>query len=363
MKIGIITFHRVLNYGAVLQTYALQRCIKKLGYECVVIDYHKLEFEEEYRNLKIKKLGLRDIYHTLKCWMVKKKDKAFLDFIAQNLQLSVACVTERELKLAVEDCDILLTGSDQVFNYITTHDDWHYYLDFVDGKKKCSYAASFGFTDFLDDYDNIVKEKLNDYEMISVREIEAQQYLSKLLNRDIYLHCDPSFLLTKDEWKIFEKQKLKKDYILVYSVAKSKALINCAEKLAKENGLDIIYIKYTYEHCGKAKVLTDVSPEDFISLISQARYVVTNLFHGVAFSMILEKDFYVCIQENVKTNSRLTYLLNRYGLKNRIVNSLTDLDYTSIDYTNIRNEIQIERRKAEKYLAKLGGEKNAGYIH
>lgn len=359
MKIGIITFHRVLNYGAVLQTYALQRALEKIGYECVVVDYRKDEFEQEYRNLKFTSFSPKDIYHTLKCWMVRKKDMAFLDFISRNLNLTVACVTDEELKAATDDCDIILTGSDQVFNYITTDNDGHYYLDFVEGKKKCSYAASFGFNDFSKDHDLKVKEWLQDFDAISVREIEGKEYLTKLLHCDISLHCDPSFLLTKDEWMCLKGRKPDREYVLVYSVGKSKELIRCAEEVAKQNGLDIIYIKYTYEYCGKAKVLTDVSPEDFISIVYQARYVVTNLFHGVAFSMILEKDFYVCLQEKVKTNSRLMHLLSKYGLNGRIVTATDHLDEKTIDYEPIREAIQIERKVAEKYLIGLGGIEDA----
>lgn len=354
MKVGIITFHRVLNYGAVLQTYALQQTLLKLGMECKIIDYRKDEFEKEYRNLKFDSLSLREIYHTLKCWMVRKKNVAFLNFIEKNLNLTEPCYNRQDLEKATKDLDILLTGSDQVFNYYTTYNDENYYLSFGSNKKKYSYAASFGFNQFNPKYDEQVRNWLNGYEQISVRENEAKQYLEKLLNRHVYLHCDPSFLLSKDEWKCFVRNSKRKKYVLVYSVGRSKALIDTAEQIAKKHRLEVLYIKYTYEKCGTARVITDASPEDFINLIYNAEYVVTNLFHGLAFSMILEKNFYLCIQDNVCTNSRLFFLLEQYNLLNRIVDESKGIIDKDIDYSEIRKRIEMERGQAKDYLKNMG---------
>lgn len=359
MKIGVITFHRVLNYGAVLQTYALQKCLQKLGYECVVLDYRKPEFENEYRNLKFNRISPRAIYHTLKCWMVRKKDKAFLEFIKDNIQVSEPCNTIEDLAHVADKCDFVITGSDQVFNYITTHNDGHYFLDFIEeSKKKYSYAASFGITDISNEAGNRLKSWLKDFQSISVREIEAKEYLEDLLGRPIELHVDPSFLLEMKEWMKFNQGVSGRNYVLVYSVARSQELIDGAEKLAQKYGLEVRYIKYTYEKCGSAKVITDASPTEFINLIMNAQFVVTNLFHGVAFSMILQKNFYIYLQKNVKTNSRLMYLLNRYDLSDRIVYN-DYLPERAIDYASITAKIEEDRNAAIEYLKGIGERGNA----
>lgn len=356
MKLGIITFHRVLNYGAVLQTYALQQTLIRLGYECVVIDYRKEEFEREYRNLEFDSIRPKEIYHTIKCWMVRKKNKAFLNFIENQMYLTLPCVTSVDLEKATKDLDLVITGSDQVFNYKTTQMDNNYYLSFSKCKK-ASYAASFGFNDFDCKYDEWVKNNLNDFDNISVRETEAKIYLEKLLNRDIHINCDPSFLLEKKDWEKLKKINVRRKYVLVYSVNRNEFLLKVAEKIARDKGIEILYIKYSYEFCGNTRVITDASPTDFITLISDADYVVTNLFHGVAFSMILEKNFYVCMQEGVNTNSRLNYLLEHYELNNRIVSSIRKINYEEIEYKNILEKIKNERISAINYLISLKNER------
>ena len=146
MKIGIMTFHRAINYGAVLQTYALQKYLNDSGYDAEVIDYRCDHMENFYKILSVKNKSIKQVIRGLLNFIyVYKKKSRFYGFLDQNVKISSKIYDKSNIGESNNEYDKFITGSDQVFNYACSQFDKNYFLEFVKNyDKKYSYAASFG---------------------------------------------------------------------------------------------------------------------------------------------------------------------------------------------------------------------------
>lgn len=354
-KIGLISFHRANNYGAVLQAYALSDIIKRLGYNPITIDYKNQSIENSYALYYFKGRSLKSIISGAITYHIRKKKKyKYEDFRSKFLTLYE--VTD----LFSMNCDIFskfITGSDQVWNYKIILFDKVYFLNFVyDHKKKNSYAASFGFDrvpdEFLDDY----KKLLSDFNHISVRESQGANIIKELIGRDAEVCLDPTMLLSGDEWcKISHDFKSKKDYILIYQMATSQSLLDFAVYLSKKTNCDIIYISDAIRKRIKATYASGIGPLEFLGLLKNAKYVVTNSFHGTAFSINFNKPFFVeMLPPPANVNSRLKSILDIFDLRSRqIINGNNDNIFNEIDYTSVNQKLELERQRSLDYLKRI----------
>ncbi len=202
-RVGIITFHRAINYGALLQTYALQTSVEKLGCECEVIDYHNERIERQYKKITLMNAkGVKDVakFFLYATNQNGKYDK-FRSFASRYLHLSPVCSSHDDLNKISSGYDLLIAGSDQVWNYRLTDFDTAYFLSFEKNRrKKNAYAASFGISEIpeekIEDYRNL----LNNYNEITVREKRGAELIKNLTGRDHGLALDPTLLLSKKEW-------------------------------------------------------------------------------------------------------------------------------------------------------------------
>lgn len=249
MKIGIITFHRAVNYGAVLQAYALQTMIQKLGADVEILDYRCSYLEDNYNPIKI--LGRASNIKGFLGILVKvfpsavKKKRSFDRFLKDHLNISKERYNRNSVYQSNQVYDIFITGSDQVWNYNHTNFDKSFFLNFVnDSSKKTAYAASLGFGSLPDKYVEEYRNLLSDFRAISVREKSAQQILKDILKKEVPVMPDPVFLLDKEEWDriIPSGQTIKDKYILVYELMPSESLFKFALKLQHETGYKIIRI-------------------------------------------------------------------------------------------------------------------------
>ena len=358
-RIGVITFHRAINYGAVLQAYALNESIQKLGYEPVTIDYKNTFIDKSYDyklfNFKTMKSLITGIL--LYTRLIKKK-KSFEDFRAKyfNLDPITDLYSEKSIK-HLRSYKSFITGSDQVWNYSMTEFDIAYFLDFVsDSQKKNSYAASFGFDHIPEEYTNKYKELLKRFNHISVREEQGVALIKKLLNRRAELVLDPTMLLSIDDWnKISRNYKDKKEYILIYQLVNSQTLIDFAVNLSKETNCEIIYINDALKKRIKATYVSGVGPQEFLGLLKNAKYIVTNSFHGVAFSITFNKLFFVeMLPPPAKVNSRLENILETFNLRSRqIIKGQNNKIHTDIDYVAINEKLEFERQRSLNYLKRI----------
>ena len=356
MKIGIITYHRALNYGAVLQTYALQQFLKSLNIDCDVIDYKCPYIDNFYKPIKANpikesKTFLKEsVFYPLN----SKKRNRFNCFINKFIKLSRPITSREELDKINDEYDFFVPGSDQVWNCKWNGFDKTYFLDFADSNKKYSYSASFGFDEIPEEYRAEYKKLLSDFQGLSVREKTGKNILDSLFEKDVNVNIDPSCLLSKTQWQeVASAPKSDEKYVLVYLLDKSEELIKFAEKLAKERGLKVKFIadaikkKYDFEYMGF------LSPSEFVGLFEKADYVVTNSFHGLMFSVIFEKEFCLQYQKNSGApNSRLKDFLSEFGLESRLLENINITD-NGIDYSDIKNKLEAEKEKSKAYFMKI----------
>lgn len=224
--------------------------------------------------------------------------------------------------------------------------------------KKYSYAASFGFENLPENMLDNYKSLLEDFQAISVREQSAQSIVKKILARVIPVVLDPVFLLTKQEWELLASKTrvIKEKYILVYELMSSKTLFDFALKLQAETGYKIVSISNA-KHNRKNVISRGTDrPEIFLNYIKNAEYIVTNSFHGTAFSIIFNKQFSVeYLKGSMNSlNTRISDLLNNYGLENRIIGGddiYNQIIYKSEDNKNKRyiNSIEFIKQMLEEH--------------
>lgn len=358
-RVGILTFHRAINYGALLQAYALQETLKKMGCEPNIIDYRSKVIESRHHEARLSDChSLQDLARFI--FYAKHHNrihKKFRDFLVTNLNLSEVCVNRGDLQEISLEYDKLICGSDQVWNYRITDFDKNYFLDFMkDTLKKNSYAASFGISTIPPEHAQEYKTLLKDFNHISVREIQGKKIIKDLINREAELALDPTLLLTKQDWEsIATDYKKKKEYILLYTFGNSPTIKTFIEELSRQTGCAIVYISYslvkrvnaTYEKC--------VGPAEFLGLFKNARYVVTNSFHGTCFSLNFNKDFFLeMLPESQRVNSRLENILDLFDLRSRqIINGENDNVHKTIDYGEVNKKMLVERQRSLDFLNKI----------
>lgn len=360
-KVGVITFHRAINYGAVLQAYALQHTIDLLGGKAEIIDYRCTHLEDNY-SLR-KRLNSTKSLHAYMAVLLKvgipllKKKRKFRHFVNQYLHLSKPYFSDT-IKECENEYDLLITGSDQVWNYHHTGFDRTYFLDFVkDKQKKSSYAASFGFEQLDESYKETYRCLLQDYKKISVRENSGVDIVKDVLNNysNVFTTIDPVFLLDAEQWMY--KEVSEKEYILVYELMPSDTLMEIAIKFAKKYKKSIIRISGSVHRSRNnlVKEINSVHPEEFLGYIHDAEMIITNSFHGTAFSIIFNKELYVVPLEGdmATLNTRMINLLRLFDMNNRVCTEFTEIVRKSVNWDLCNEVLSQKKQEAKKYLKEL----------
>ena len=358
MNIGILTFHLARNYGAVFQAYALQRIIEDNGYEVNIINYDSDFLSNTYKINKFREL--KNIKQIIKYFLtnkdIKEKDKKFQIFREKYFKLSKQTYYKYNINTCNSEYDCFFVGSEQVWNFNLNGEDKTFYLDFVnDNNKKNSYAASFGYDKIPNEYVNLTRELLSKFNNLSVREKQGNKIISELINKDSEVVLDPTLLLDKYDWeKISSNKKEEKEYILVYEIASTPNLIRFSKMLARKKKCEIIYINNTYKKYSGGKNIKNASPEEFLSYLLNAKYIVTSSFHGLVFSINFEKDFfYELDNKKINNNSRLENIVDIFDLKSREIvdGNNNDID-KRIDYSKVNKILYKERKKSIDFIKK-----------
>ena len=374
MKVGILTILNVNNYGAELQCCALYRKLQQLGYDAEVINYlfgihpeHVFDGEKRSVPIPLKqliKVKLLPVVQNMFCMFHQKnkrlRNKRFDEFHAKyNHLTSTVYPSVKSLYEAKFNYDVLCIGSDQVWNYMKGYSLEPFFACFdKNNTKKITYASSIGLSSLSVEAEQVFKKELTTFAYISVREQQASEILEKLLNRKIDVVLDPTLILNKQEWIEVAKYDMcpKEKYLLVYIVTIKPCdyVLTLARHIAKQRNLKIVRIcRDAYpEHSGSdvEEILT-AGPSDFVGLFSKAEFVVTNSFHGTVFSINFSKPFYSVIKSHHSTNSRLTSILKKLGLEDRIVPVGSQLPVISdIDFSNPSAKLEAERKLSIEYI-------------
>ncbi len=369
-KVGIITFHRSNNCGSILQAYALQTVLsEKLGVENEIIDFSNEGQQRLYATL-IKPHRFKDILQNglygLFYFTIERHRRDYVSYIEKVLKLSSKRYsTSEELKGIEAEYSALICGSDQVWNTECHDADDAYFLNFASGTKKIAYATSLGAQNILNlDAEKIqhYKKLLSDFKYISVRENNAQKWISQLTDNEVCITADPTLLLTKSEWeKMAANRVYPGKYIFYYSFSYEDAITRVVIDVSKKTGLPVIVMDAKHWVRRKLflrgiKLVKDASPDIFLSLIQNAELVMTTSLHGTIFSTRFEKKFWYINGKNRSTgDDRTSSLLGQLGLKNRYVTGaeLAKRDiFEAIDYRHCKEKIQPLIDYSMKYLEK-----------
>lgn len=346
-RIGIITYNWADNYGAVLQAFALKKTLADLGGESKVINYYPNNKEPFNIRQKAKDILFRS-------WN-KAVREMFEVFRKDFLSLS-AEVRRGDLPSLNEGFDSFVAGSDQVWNFECNGNGWDtsYMLDFVDkAEKKFSYAASFGKETLSEKEKEKAAPLLKDFNGISVREKSALAIIKEITGKDALLHLDPTLLLSKEDWASLAQKIPQENYILLYLMNANEKIINYAKSLSRITGLDIVYIS---THPLTKYGLKPKAPHvrEWLSYFLKAKYVVTNSFHGLAFSINFNKNFFVdLLPSAMNVNARLESLLELTSLRGRLIDNI-GLNYgDKIPWDAINAVIEREREISKNYLREI----------
>lgn len=355
-KVGIITFHRAKNYGAVLQAYALEKTIQSFGNPCEIVDYKCENIDNCYKPFYIDKNDfLKSLVKSLLLFRRRAaRIKNFSSFYNNRLCISERTYGSDNIAECKKKYDIFISGSDQVWGPGREHEmpDRAYFLTFADDCQKFSYAASLGVTEISGEKATVLVKLLNGFQSLSVREESAVKILKNITGRDALLHIDPTFLLPVKEWEKVAQRKLSTPYILVFNVKPVKSLLDFAEKLSREKNLPVIYLTDNPQKKRKGfTYVSSASVEEFLGYFLHASYTVTNSFHGTAFSIIFHKNLFVELETAKGFNDRAGSLLKMLGIDREIKNG--DAEETDISWDKVEDILNNERNNALNYLKRI----------
>lgn len=373
-KIGIITIQRSeVNYGACLQCYALWSHINENLGSCQVIDllrpcHTKYIYSRgmgEKPKMSTRQKIRQFVYNLFRQNTLTKEEqerlKKFREF-NDKVQYSSSFRSVESLYKNIPDYDVYVSGSDQIWNPNMPFMNQPYLLEFVaDGKKRISYASSFGVDKIDDISKTMYKYLLTKYSYISVREETGAQIVEEILGQRPQVVLDPVFLLNREEWTTRQRQPdkfIKEKYILLYMLKYNKIALKKASELAKKKGLKLYVVlseNRTIE-TPLAKQLINIGPAEWLWLIDNAETMLTTSFHGTAFSIIFKTPVIALIEQGKPTNSRLQTLLSRFGLQELVVDINAFDVNVEHDYNNLFDSLTLtyerECNRAKDFLTK-----------
>lgn len=359
MKTFTVTIHHSCNYGAILQTYALQQAVLENGVDNEVMEYPynekyygKVSFKNPIYDLKIVYSNIQKIIHRKK---IRKREDSFALFRANLLKLSRMYSSMDDLRKDPPKVDALITGSDQVWRFVANEEFVEArFLDFgPENIKRISYAPSIERLNYTDSQKEYVKNILKGYASISVREQSAADYLKSFAGLEVSRVLDPVFLLEKKDWlKIVTERKIKGPYILCYQVQSAPLMQKLVNKIKKLTGYrTVAVLPYSTKWINTDETLYDVSPEEFLYLIEGAEIVISASFHGAALGIEFDKVVYATARNTY--NERIKGIMNLVGAGDFFVENESEIPHpNAYDKKKVLAKLCEEREYSKLYLKK-----------
>lgn len=367
IKVGILSMQRIKNYGSFLQAYGLKKILESFDCKVEFVDYkvEKPLINSQSNNKKYDKIS-----KALAVLSGKAPLKQKIQFIIHKKKFGKRNYPILELTQEPNynpELDMLVIGSDEVFNCIQENTNVGYSLELFGknnkAKRVITYAASFGNTT----YQKLKKYKknaeignlLSNIESISVRDKNSGEIVEKLTEKKVVFNLDPVLVYDYiNQKELIPEIKVKEKYILLYAYSGriSQNESKYIKKYAKENKLKIYSIGGV-QKC--ADRFIDCTPFEIFSYFKNAELIITDTFHGSIFSIVTQKKFLTLVRKSVGTGygneEKLTDLLERLELSDRIIYNINELDEKinkKIDYKITSTIIKKEREKAYDYLRK-----------
>lgn len=368
-KIGIVAPFKDYNYGTVLQAYALSYSFKKLGIDSEYIHYIPFDgseslvfkallclrhpsiiFDKFFR--KHKTNPITTFFTTSSFEPIKKEYDKFVSIIPVSEK-----VYYRDLKRISNDYASFCVGSDQTWSPFIVDTLSINLLPFVaDSKKKNSYAPSLGTTVLPKSYKRKLKKYLSSFNVLSCRDYYGTELLKDILGRNIDNVLDPTLLLNENDWSsLYEPIETPDKYVLCYQLGVKQEILNFVRNLCKRRNLSCVVVPTNEYTSSQPESIKKLSPGQFLYLIKNASYVVTDSFHGTIFSINFQVQFFsfskVAGGLNTFDNIRIVEILESFGILNRFIENNTESIPANIDYALLEKQLQERREKSQLVLA------------
>ena len=257
---------------------------------------------------------------------IKIKHRLFIDFFEKYIRHSKKHYTIEEIRDATNlDYDAYIAGSDQIWNYMHTDNLDVYFLEFAKKfrAKRISYAASISVSYIPDSRQEVYKKLLSNIQYLSVRELQGEKIIEELTGRKAEVVLDPTLLINSNEWKgnVARLPKIKEKYVLIYTLSGSSYIKRLSQYVANRLNCKIVDMRIDFQKNKDGNVITcyDLGPREWVGLISEAQYVITDSFHGTAFSINFNKPFTTLVNPVSNMNSRVLSILEITRLTDRII--------------------------------------------
>ena len=380
-KVGLAIGYEVENYGGVLQAYATQKAVEKMG-----IDYEVINLSAISGVLKKRKLSYyaknalnKDILKDKGGYIYKAaagklnsglgknlsvRSREFKSFRENNFIFSNKCSDFRQLREMCTRYDSVLVGSDQLWLPSNIEADF-YTLNFVPSYvNKVAYATSFGISSLPPKQKEMAKVFLERIEYLSARETSGHKLIKELTGRNVPIVCDPVMLINTSEWENIcaTAEKEKDKYIFCYFLGGNTKAREFAKKLRKATGYKIIALNHCDIYVNGDDKMADYAPYDFtptkfVEYIKNAEYICTDSFHASAFSLMFKKVLFTFRRftnaSTRSTNNRLDSLFELTGAGNRIFTGNEDVKEAlrnKIDYETVSYKLEVIKESSYRYL-------------
>ena len=361
-KIGILTFHWADNYGAMLQAFGLKTWLAKQMYEPFIVNYSPVQlrgrdwlvpyapFKSPENRLKFAVNGFFRNIQTGSEWFLQKRN---MRRFREEYLTAGQKILRRLRSLSDIDADAVITGSDQIWNPDITFGLLPAYFGAFENariKKRIAYGASLGSYSLPEEYEAEFAGLLDRVDCISVREKGAAEYIKSRFHRNAADVMDPVFLLDPQDWFAIESCPAQSDYIFYYETEPNENLRRFARRLSEEKGSKVIALAYRAPKSPLPfHTVCSAGPAQFLGYIHLAKYVLTNSFHAVAFSLIFHKPFLVYNHRTL--GARIEDLLLSLGMSERIMTPtcVQDID-AEIDWMELERRIFDKRKQSEDFL-------------
>lgn len=364
-KIGIVTITDYNNYGNRLQNYAVQEILKPYGFQIETIVNQPPQFSERTNLNKLKEKSLLDIFKKIFSRInfeitrryykniILQRIESFKRFTNKHITESDFQVnSENTVPIQEDEYDFFIVGSDQIWNPYFRGGFSFDFLEFTSKNKRIAFSPSFGISELPAEFVPKYKEWLLGFKYLSVRETAGASIIEKLTGRKAQVLIDPTLMLTKDKWLSISypaKNKPENNYLLTYFLGEI-SLENRKEmkRIARENNLQIINLASLKD---KSWYTTD--PSEFIDYLNSATLFMTDSFHGVVFSILLEKPFIVFdrVDKTASMNSRIENLLDLFNMESRLQRNIkSDNQLFEVNFSHIAAILNKERTKTRNYI-------------
>lgn len=366
-RVGIATLHSAINYGVYLQAYAMQKKVEDFGYDAEIIHYVKRteSVSSSGRMSKVKRLLLHPV--KTKKIIDNKIMKAgsnftgrsfsFSKFASKNFNLTRLCNDMDDAEKIAEKYDAVVCGSDQIWNPVHTDCNPYYFLQFVPQEKRIAYAPSVACEEIPEKYLVPFRDYISSFSSISVRESSGAELVEKITGRKCVNTVDPTLLYDKNFWNGFAlpERLVKEPYIFCYFLGGTEIHKKAIDRIEKETGKKVVLSPFDSEinNLKKGeKIYADIA--EFLALVRDADFVLTDSFHGVAFSVNFRKSFAAVKRADIDAgrHTRVNDFLRKISLADRIVSgeNIDTFKFSEINYEQSEKVLQSWINSSEEYF-------------